>query len=103
MKQTGGMPQSLDSGELLYITSGFLTLQFELQNFLSTYGLMHTSPIASRIFQNNVKNIPQPSVMAAELTSAIMTAQSSEALLGNLLNISHHVCYFVYIYNCSLI
>jgi hypothetical protein len=66
------------SGQLLYFTSGFLTLQLELQNFLAYSGL-GGSIVRSDVFNGrNAEILLQPALAAHALAERVSAARSSE-------------------------
>lgn len=69
----------VQSGQLLYFISGFLTLQLELQNFLSVVG-KGGPVIQTEVFKGQSRNFPQPSGFAREVADAIMLAGTRAAI-----------------------
>ena len=67
----------IQSGQLLYFISGFLTLQLELQNYLATMG-KGGPVISTQAFQGRI--LPQPSQAAQRLADAAVFSSSPEEL-----------------------
>lgn len=68
------------SGQLLYFTSGFLTLQLEVQNFLAYAGL-GGSIVRSDVFSgHNAEILLQPALAAHDLAQRLAAAQTPEQL-----------------------
>ena len=57
-KQGGGSPTTLQSGQLLYFTSGFLTIQYEIQNFFSVCQLGGIPIVRKKITRPRAKAVP---------------------------------------------
>ncbi len=93
MKQTGALPQSLESGELRYTTSGFLTLQFEIQNYFSKYGVLPTSSIYSRVFRNSGLDVARPESISTIISEILVSSSTAEDVLSAMLNRSAMVNY----------
>ena len=104
-KQGGGSPTTLQSGQLLYFTSGFLTIQYEVQNFFSFCQLggipiYYQKEVANNNYTfdhagiSNQSKVGQASTDSAFIflndyvTSAILKATSVKNLLDILVNVS---------------
>ena len=85
----GGMLDRRQSGQLLYFTSGFLTLQMEIQNYLSILGL-GGSVIETSVFRDP-RALPQPSTFASLISQALMAAHNEDDISASLRNISDNV------------
>ena len=79
----------VQSGQLLYFISGFLTLQLELQNFLSLVG--KGGPIVkTEVFKGQRRNFPQPSSAAQDIANAIMLAETRQAISHAVSNVTSY-------------
>lgn len=100
-KQGGGSPTTLQSGQLLYFTSGFLTIQYEIQNYFSFCGLggipivRRKGDDKRRYSDNNGTDdgdrdggVSSFSFLNDYLTAAILKSSSVDDLLEHLVNMS---------------
>ena len=96
-KHGGGSHTSLQAGQILYFTSGFLTIQLEIQNFLSLYGI--GEPIyASHALESaslSLAGIPFTATreipLAQAIAETILNSTTTNDLFHNLHNMSSQV------------
>jgi hypothetical protein len=107
-KHGGGTHTSLQAGQLLYFTSGFLSIQLEIQNFLSTVGLGRE--IVSHVFSSSTLSLAGiPIASSSEvpfsqiIAERIIAANSTADLFANLSDLSVLVCFLCVLLDTALI
>lgn len=90
----------MQAGQLLYFTSGFLTMQLEVQNYLSSMGI-GGPPIHSQAFSSSTLSFsgltaslqPDQMTLSQRIADDILSATSTSQLISKIYNTTSLVSY----------